>query len=148
MTNQEIYDGALRIIGESVEEEDNEDYRERAPYIIAMFCNETFVLDNTIRRLASTPERAFGTSIWLSLDTPFPATPRLAHAACLYLAAMLILDEDMERSDNIYEKYCDSIASIQTEVEAKQKKAEPIPEPEEEPTEIWELKPIINKYSY
>lgn len=148
MKNQDIYDGALRIIGESVADEDNEDYRERAPYIIAMFCNEVFELDNAIRRLASSPERAIGTSIWLSLDNAFPATTRLAHAACLYLAAMLILDEDMERSDNIYEKYCDSIASIQTEVEAKQKKAEPIPEPEEEPIDAWELHTIINKYSY
>ena len=113
MLNSEIYESALRILGESLNEGENEDYKESAAFLIAAFCNETEEIDNSIRRICGLYDRPYFNPVWVSLDEEFPSSERLAPAAAFYLAAMLILDDDPERSDALYEKYCDSIANIE-----------------------------------
>ena len=137
MLNQEIYEGALRLIGESLEEGENEDYKDRASYLIAAFCCETEELEASVRRRLGLGSRPSFNPVWVSLDDEFPSLDRLAVAACLYVAAMLILDDDPERSDKLYDRYCDSLASLET---AYQGALEPEPdlEPDDEP-EIFEM---------
>jgi hypothetical protein len=113
MLNSEIYESALRILGESLNEGENEDYKESAAFLIAAFCNETEDVDDSIRRICGLSEKPYFNPVWVSLDEEFPSSERLAPAASLYLAAMLILDDDPERSESLYEKYCDSISTIE-----------------------------------
>lgn len=131
MLNQEIYEGALRLISESLEEGENEDYKDRASYLIAAFCCETEELEASIRRRLGLESRATFNPVWVSLDDEFPTLDRLAVAACLYVAAMLILDDDPERSDKLYDRYSDSLASLEA---AYRGGAEP-----EVETEIFEM---------
>lgn len=114
MLNSEIYDGALRLLAESMEIGDNDDYMDRASYLIAAFCSETEDLDRSIRKFSGLESRESFNPVWISLDDEFPSADRLAPAACLYVAAMLILDEYPERSDILYDRYCDSISSLET----------------------------------
>ena len=114
MQNQEIYEGALRLISESMTDGENEDYKDRASYLIAAFCSETEELDRSMRKRLGIEARESFNPVWISLEDEFPSVDRLAPAACLYVAAMLILDDDPERSDSLYDKYCDSIASLET----------------------------------
>ena len=55
MTNRDIYLRALSIIGESCDAEENEDYEERAPYLLAAFCTEAKEIDFHLM-LASEPK--------------------------------------------------------------------------------------------
>ena len=43
-------------------------------------------------------------------------------AAAYYLAATLIFEEDEERSDNLFAKYCDSLSSAVTETPSVSRK--------------------------
>ena len=113
MLNSEIYESALRLLGESLNEGENEDYKESAAFLIAAFCNETERIDDAIRKATALGKRPYFNPVWVSLDEDFPSAEKLAPAASLYLAAMLILDDDPERSDSFYEKYCDSISEIE-----------------------------------
>lgn len=112
MTNREIYEGALAMIAEDSGEGDTDDYEERAPYIIASFCALTESINKGICLSESTTPPSNINPVCLALDSTFPFNQRLAQPAVLYTAAMLVIDEDMDLSDSLYEKYCDSISSI------------------------------------
>lgn len=128
MLNQEIYEGALRLISESLEEGENEDYKDRASYLIAAFCCEVEELEGIMRRRLGLESRASFNPVWISLDDDFPSLDRLAVAACLYVAAMLILDDDPQRSDWLYDRYSDSLASIESSYQGGGAEEEPISE--------------------
>ena len=114
MTNRDIYESALRLLAQQVAEGENEDYEERAPYLIAAFCTEAEDTDLYLRQsLGLGACRAFQ-KVWLDLDETFPLCDRLAPVGCLYLAAMLVLDEDSELSDKLYDRYCDAISLIRS----------------------------------
>ena len=57
--------------------------------------------------------------VHIPLEADFPLSDRFVNAATAYLAAMLIIDENGELSDKIYDKYCDMMARIQSEIPAK-----------------------------
>lgn len=117
MKNRDLYTSALCLLAESLEDGENEDYEERAPYLLAAFCSEIADVDKNFRRAEGT-QAPIHDSIYLDLDADFPLSERFGTAASLYLAAMLILDSDEERSDSLYEKYCDSISSIADSIPA------------------------------
>lgn len=118
MTNREIYESSLRVLAQSVTTGENEDYEERAPYLIAAFCTEAEEMDGYLRQaLGMETSPSFG-KVWQDLDEEFPLLERLAPAACLYLAAMLILDEDGELSDKLYDRYCDAMSSLRNGIPA------------------------------
>lgn len=112
MLLREIYKSALRLLAESTSEGDNADYEERAPYILATFCNQAQGVDISLRRFLKLSATAAIDAVYLSLDSEFPLLPRLATCAALYLAAMLVIENDSELSDSLYEKYCDTMSSI------------------------------------
>ena len=115
-TNKQIYEGALGLIGELNDPMLCEDYEERAPYILAAFCSLASEIDKRLRIVDSLEEQPRFSHVCLSLDSSFPLCDRLAPAATIYLAAMLVIGENDELSDSLYDKYCDAIASIGSSV--------------------------------
>ena len=111
-TNRQIYNSALGLIGELNDPMLCEDYEERAPYILAAFCSLACEIDKRLRIIDSLDPQPSFSHVCLSLDASFPLCDRLCPAASLYLAAMLVIGEDDELSDSLYDKYCDAIASI------------------------------------
>lgn len=117
MKNRQIYEAALRLLAESTVDGENEDYEERAPYILAAFCTEMTELN---RQLSSKNGASFAEydPVFLPLDESFPLADRLSVAATMYLAAMLILESDEERSDKLYAQYCDAVSRISDAIPA------------------------------
>ena len=112
MTVKDIFDSALRILAESTVSGDNDDYEERAPYLIAAFCTEAQDADAMLRRATDEAEQEQFSPVFIPLDSEFPLLGRFACTAALYLAAMLVLDYDSELSDRLYDKYSDSMARL------------------------------------
>ncbi len=112
MKNIEIYNGAMRILSEQIDPDMNEDYQERAPYLIAAFCDEIKDIDRAYRMANSLPEAPEVNAVCIELTEDFPCAPRFASACCMYLASTLLLGEDDELSDRLYDKYSDIMSTI------------------------------------
>lgn len=124
MTCKEIYDAALSLIAESTDPSDTADYAERAPYLIASFCSELADTDRLIKAHMGQKAVAAFKSLYLALDAEFPLVPKLASAAALYLAAMLVIEDFPELSDRLYSRYCDTVSRIYTSVVGKSQSTE------------------------
>ncbi len=121
MTYQELYDSALRLVSETCRASDgeqileNEDYRERAEYILATFCNECAPLDKKYREIHHAAAAVPYTPVTsVSLNSNFPLKEIFAHAAVYYLGAMLVSDENESLCDRLFDLYTDAISSIQS----------------------------------
>ena len=112
MTVREIYNGALKLMSESAEDQENEDYEERAPYIMATFCSQLRGTDSAIRRLTGENETKSFSPVYVQLDSEFPLLDAFVAPAMLYLAAMLVIDYDTELYDRFFSRYCDAVSKI------------------------------------
>lgn len=121
MTCKEIYEAALSLIAESTDPADTADYAERAPYLIAAFCSELADIDRLLREHVGQKTEAAFSSLCLALNSEFPLLPKLASAAAIYLAAMLVIDDFPDLSDRLYGRYCDTVSRIYTAVVGKAK---------------------------
>ena len=54
--------------------------------------------------------------LYIDLDSEFPLADRFAPAAAYYMAALLILDEDVELYEKLFDRWCDALASISAEI--------------------------------
>jgi hypothetical protein len=116
MKCSEIFKSALKFLNEKGAEDENGDYAERAPYIIAAMCSEAAATDRRYRLANALPSQNDFSRTFISLDSSFPLSDRFSSAACFYLASLLIIDENEELADDFYEKYCDSISAISSEI--------------------------------
>ena len=116
MICKEIFESALRLLGESAETGDNDDYEERAPYLLASLCTDLCELDSALCRSAGLEPSKASHPLWIALESEFPLCARLASAAAFYLAAMLVIDYDEELSDKLYDRYCDSVSVISSAI--------------------------------
>lgn len=114
-TNNDIYLSALALIDESETKGETNDLKERAPFIIATFCATCRVLDKKLRERDSLDSQKPFSSVKLSLDGEFPLCEALSAPAATYLASMLVIDENPSLSETLYDKYCDSIATLGAE---------------------------------
>ena len=112
MTNKDIYLASLRLIAESTDESDNEDYAERAYYILAAFCSTVHDINNSLRRAKGLVALEASEKVCLEENGAFPCESCLASAAAHYLGAMLTIDAFPDLSDKLYDKYCDLISRI------------------------------------
>ena len=112
MTVREIYNGALKLMSESAGNEENEDYEERAPYIMATFCSQLRGTDSAIRRLNGDNEADSFSPVYIELDSEFPLLDVFASSSMLYLAAMLVIDYDADLYDRFFSRYCDAVSKI------------------------------------
>ena len=148
VTNREIYTSALSLIGETANNENIADYEERAPYLIASFCSSNTSLDKKIRKAEDLSNAARFSPIYLSLERDFPLCDILASAAALYTASMLTIDEDDDLSDSLYDKYCDTMASLNASYSAEEQRIVIVPEPESTPAPIANLESIKDVYFF
>ena len=112
MKNREIYENALRLLALSAHEDVNEDYEERAPFLIASFCTEALDVDRFLREsIGESPATNFG-KVWMELSEEFPLLERLAPIACLYVAAMLVIEENSDLSDRLYDLYSQRLSAV------------------------------------
>ena len=118
MQNQELFEHALRILSQSEELGGIEDYEERAPFRIASFCTQAASLDHRLRESLSLPPVKIFHSAYLELDEEFPLLDRLIPLACLYLAAMLVLEENESLSDKLYDRYSEGMSAVWNEIPA------------------------------
>ena len=119
MKNRDIYTSALHLIGEDTAAEVNSDYEERASYLLAAFYTEAMQVDKAYREANELEETIESDCVFLPLESDFPCADRFANAAAMYLAAMLIIDENIELSDKLFDRYCDIMATIHSEIPAK-----------------------------
>lgn len=116
MKNRDIYKAALHILAQPISDDENEDFEDRAPFLISAFCFDVIEIDSILRKiLGLKPIKEFN-RVHLPLDEDFPLVDKLAHPAAKYLAAMLVIDENPELSDKLYEQYCDSISRLRSEI--------------------------------
>ena len=112
MLNLDIYNSAFRFISQGIYDSSTEDFLERAPYLIASFCCSAKSIDRSLRKDEGLEEQKSFSPVFLPLSEEFPLCSTLAAPAALYVAAMLMIEEDPELSDSLYDKYCDSIAPL------------------------------------
>ena len=122
MTGREIYTAAIKKFGSKFTDEEKADLEERAPYLIAAFCTESAELDAAYREAKGLDEAPPADSVHITLNGQFPRSDRFATAAAFYLAAMFVIDEDIELSDKFFDNYCDAMAKIQSEIPTKLEK--------------------------
>lgn len=112
---ERIYKAALALINEP-DNGNADDYAERAPYLLAAFCGEAGGIDAAYRKSKGLPSQPSYGSVMIGLEESFPLSNRFAGAAALYLAAMLVIDENEELSDRLYGRYCDRMSKICSEI--------------------------------
>ena len=112
MLCSELLTSALKLLGEVGDAYDNDDFAERAPYIIAAFVGEAWGLDERYRLSHGLGKGGTADRIFISLDEEFPLSSPLAPLCVFYLASLLIADESPELSEKYYDRYCDSISSF------------------------------------
>jgi hypothetical protein len=116
MLLRNIYDTALKLLGEVECTASEAELQERAPYIAAALCTEVSALDRAYREAFGMEKETKINDLYIDLDTDFPLADRFAPAAAYYMAAMLILDEDTELYEKLFDRFCDALASISAEI--------------------------------
>ena len=116
MKLRSVYLTALKLIGEVDCSLSESELAERAPYIGAALCREAASLDRAYRKAFGIGESKEFEGLYLDLNAEFPLADRFAPAAAYFMAAMLILDEDTELYEKLFERWCDALASISAEI--------------------------------
>ncbi len=93
MTNQNIFDAALRLACEVETAGENLDYAERACYLLPTVCAQYAGLDAAYRSVFGEEQQSLPTSLCYTLSAGFPLTDRFAPAASALLASLLVADE-------------------------------------------------------
>ena len=116
MTLQSVYDTAIRLIGEVSGSISESELAERAPYIGAALSTEASSLDRAYRKAFGLKDAEPFPTLFMSRDSDFPLSDRFAPAAAYYMAAMLILDEDTELYEKLFDRWCQDLAVISAEI--------------------------------
>lgn len=116
MKLRSVYETALKLIGEIECTASEADLADRAPYIGAALCREASALDRAYRKAFGMENGVDFDGLYLDLEEKFPLADRFAPAAAYYMAAMLILDEDTELYEKLFERWCDALAAISAEI--------------------------------
>ena len=114
MTNQEIYDSALRLASEVQQSDANQDYKERAPYLIAAICYRYAPLDKLYRKANNLSEQKLLAINCFPFPTLFPLCEVFAPAVSSALAGLLVLEENPELSDRLMKLADDMIADLRS----------------------------------
>ena len=139
LTNRDIYKNALSLVGELVTNNTTADYEERAEYILPSFFCVAKNIDKNIRKAEGKEDQPTFSPVYAPLNNEFPFCDSLVSTAALYLASMLVIDEDEDLSDSLYDKYCDNLASVAASVTTPTNVTE---------TETATCEPIVQKYFF
>ncbi len=113
MTGQEIYKASLALLAESCPTAMRDDYEERYPYILSVLYCDAEELDFSYKTAHGIPQNADKmTEISSIPENHMPLSDIFYSAAVYYLASMLIIDENSEYSDTLFDKYSLRMADI------------------------------------
>ncbi len=120
----DIYKAALALLGENAEAERNDDYAERAPYILANAVEELLRLDRYYREamgLSNAPVLPH-TEVYLPLTEVFPLCDRFGSAMTAYLASALVINQNGELSDALFDRFSSGVTAIIAEIPGERQK--------------------------
>ena len=120
--NSDVIFGALAIICEDqFFSQNNQDYNMRAQYLLANFIIRYAPLDTLYREANGIPPTTENTDIVvIDPEDDFPLCNIFAPVAMEYLASALVIDENEEISDRLFDRYINGILSIRQTLPAKQ----------------------------
>ena len=118
MTCQNVFDAALRTVGETGTGVQIADYTARAPYLLATFVRLSFRVDAEYRQAEGEDPAQIPDTISIPLTDDFPLSDVFIPAAVSYLGALLIADENETLSDKLYREYVDTMTRIRKEIRA------------------------------
>lgn len=116
MQYQEILNASIGMIGESGSTGNTADYAERAEYLMGTFCSECHSLDRKYRRCKGETPQETDIGVCVTLSDSFPLSEVFVPAAIYYLSAMLIMEENEEIGEKLFDHYIDLLSSIQSEL--------------------------------
>ena len=158
MTFRNIYEAALRMICENIASEETADYEERAPYILATFCNECAPIEEAYCKAHKLQFVSIPALTQIAMIDYFPLRDRFTAAGVYYLSAMLVIDENEELSDKFFSLYTDVVSLIQTatqekikeikEQEEALKKEDSSEEEDSSEAPVFALEKIVNRYPF
>ena len=122
MTNQEIFSAVLHLVGENPHSEGNEDYAERAPYLIAAACYRYAFIDESYRLAYDMEKQKILSINCFPLSTLFPLSDVFAPPVSLAVAGMLVLEENPKMSDQLLKMADAAIADIQKSIPFRKEK--------------------------
>ena len=116
-TVNDVYNKALVFIGDLNDPLGNTDYSVRAPYLAASFCSNAKSLDKALRKINNLPDARSFSAVSISLLEQFPLCDELIHPAALYIASLLVVDDDPDLCETLYDQYCDAIATLAASID-------------------------------
>lgn len=114
MTNEEVYQAALHLVGErnSTDSTVNADYREHSGYLLAMVCRQCEPVENACRQATGSGQVALPNQLCYQLTDTFPLSAPLSTAAAFGLAALLVADENPTLSGDLHGRFRSSLEEI------------------------------------
>ena len=113
MKNREIYEAALVKLDEPLNEGENPDYDERAPFLIAQFCRLANEVDAKYRVAYGMEKRKGKILVCPELDDEFILCDAFIAPAISYLAAELVQRSDEALSERFTDEWTDCMATIE-----------------------------------
>ena len=111
MINRDIYNAALRLVGE-VSTSDSPDYSARSAPLLAIVYNECASLDAAYRAANGLEPSSWSYTASIVLDTAFPFCDIFFGPAAYSLASLLTFDENADLSKNLYQRFSSLIEDI------------------------------------
>lgn len=118
MTNQAVFDAALRLIGEVPDSPDLADYAARAPHLICAACRALAALDRLCRAALFLGEQSLPSGGAYPLTDTFPLCDDLLPAAAAHVASSLLFDENPSLSDRCYARFTEAAQGLLTSLPA------------------------------
>ena len=121
MIYRDLITGAISAVGEDISSSLGfEDYQTRAPYLLAAFVTQYAKLDGDYRKANGLENKTIATDIAeIDIEDDFPLCDVFAPAALNYLASGLVLDENEEMSDKLFDRYINMMMEIRNSLPAK-----------------------------
>ena len=116
MKGQNIYESALSLIGETPGSDSASDYFDRAPYILAIFCDKVAHIDKCFRETHGLESQKSFNEVFMDLESEFPLCSRFVDSAAHYLAAMFVVYENEKLHDRLFSIHCDMLSSAISEI--------------------------------
>jgi len=101
LTNRDIYNSALRLASEVDTAGENQDYLERAGYLLPTVCVRCTALDAAYREATGGAKQVLPEDSAYRMDADFPLSSVFSAPASAALAALLVLEENPELSDRL-----------------------------------------------
>ena len=119
MKIREIYDSALRLTCEIDHPTANDDYEERATYLVSLICHRYASLDRDYRSLKGLGAQEILQINCFPMPALFPLSDVFAPAVSAALAGMLVMDENAEMSQRLSDLSGQMIDEIKSEMQVK-----------------------------